>query len=172
MPAYSFQERFVPCVQKGSKTQTIRTRRKKGFAKKGDRIYLYFGMRTKWCKKLGEGQCSDVKTIMITRDGVVQLYNERLSDTEIDGVINRLVFHAQPDQVLNQAEANAFAWADGFRPDGSTAEKPGGAYDLMIRWWKQTHSLPFIGDVIYWKLDGRDWQVEPDYHSPEVHNEP
>lgn len=25
------------------------------------------------------------------------------------------------------------------------------AYDLMLRFWRQTHQLPFSGVVIYWK---------------------
>ena len=48
-------------------------------------------------------------------------------------------------------DLNKFAWSDGFRPVGSTAEQPVGAAELMLRFWKQTHELPFEGVVIYWK---------------------
>ena len=43
-----------------------------------------------------------------------------------------------------------FAWDDGFRPDGATRLNPTGAFELMMRFWKQTHELPFIGDLIKW----------------------
>ena len=153
MPAYSFQERFVPMVCDGSKTQTIRRRRKKGFAKKGDRIYFYFGMRTKWCRKLGEGICVKVQTIMIGTDSIIRLWDGRLDDFEIENMMNSMPGCRLPHQILNNHQQDAFAWNDGFRPGGSTKEDPGSAYELMISWWKQTHSLPFIGDVIFWELD-------------------
>lgn len=47
--------------------------------------------------------------------------------------------------------SNLFAWRDGFRPEGSTIHDPYGAFDLMMRFWKHTHELPFQGIVIYWK---------------------
>ncbi len=49
MPAYSFKERFVPFILDGTKTQTVRSRRRHP-AKPGDTLYLYSGLRTKYCK--------------------------------------------------------------------------------------------------------------------------
>jgi hypothetical protein len=72
MPAYSFKERFIPLLKDGSKRQTIRKSRK-GQAKPGDTVYLYFGMRTKYCTKIGEGTCINRSAIIITEDGQVQV---------------------------------------------------------------------------------------------------
>jgi hypothetical protein len=48
---------FVDKVASGEKCQTIR---QKARCKPGDRLQLYTGMRTKACRKLGEGICTDV----------------------------------------------------------------------------------------------------------------
>lgn len=109
-----------------SKRQTIRNKRK-GQAKKGDTVYLYFGMRTKWCKKLGEEICTATKEIVIKRTGAVYINGRKLTDREKD----------------------VLAWNDGFRHSDEPNQKSC-CFQLMLRWWKQTHSLPFVGDIIYW----------------------
>jgi len=127
MPAYSFKERFVPMILDKTKRQTIRKKRK-GQAKPGSTLYLYFGLRTKWCKKLGEEICTDVKEIIITKEGYVYVGGTKLT-------------HAEKDQL---------AFLDGFRNEGSLWMTPEHCFDIMFRWWNQTHSLPFKGDIIYW----------------------
>lgn len=64
MPAYNFSSEFAPLVGSGEKTQTIRKRRKRPI-QVGDTLYLYTGMRTKQCRKLGEATCTAVETIKI-----------------------------------------------------------------------------------------------------------
>ena len=154
MPAYSFKERFVPMILDGSKTQTIRARRNKGYAKTDDTLYLYFGMRTKWCRKLKETICKKAGTVLIREDGIVVLWDRRLTEVEAMYIIEnkgatdgkRLI-----DRVMiNEDQLDEFAWLDGFRPENSTKENCKGAFDFMIRFWRQTHSLPFVGDIIYW----------------------
>jgi len=49
MVAFNFQQQFVPDIQSGKKTQTIRRRAR---AKAGDRLQLYTGMRTANCRKI------------------------------------------------------------------------------------------------------------------------
>lgn len=122
MPAYSFKERFVPLILSGEKRQTIRQKRK-GQAKPGSILYLYYGMRTKWCKKLKETICSGVKEIIIDKKGNVFIEGKKLN-----GVQKILLAHD-----------------DGFRPEDLCD-----AWTVMFRWWNQTHSLPFKGDIIYW----------------------
>ena len=153
MPAYSYKERFVPMVKDGSKRQTIRKRRKKGFAKPGDMLYHYFGMRTKWCKKLRQDRCTNAGTVLILLDDVIHIWNRRLTDVEAQTVLEagKLVTGLEPDKVIfTGIELDLFAWQDGFRPKGSSKKSPHGAHDLMMRFWKQTHELPFIGDIIHW----------------------
>ena len=125
MPAYSFKLRFVPFVKDGSKNQTIRAKRKYQ-VKPGDKLYLYYGMRTKWCKKLKEAICKDVEQIIIYKNGNVTVAGEKLSEWRKD----------------------CLAYSDGFRVDNSTSAR--GTFEIMYRWFRQTHDLPFKGDIIYW----------------------
>ena len=37
----------------------------------GDRLYLYTGLRTKQCKKLGEGICIETRPIQLTDIGII-----------------------------------------------------------------------------------------------------
>src|SRR5713226_2877004 len=80
MPAYSFQECFIPFLLDGSKDHTVRKERagRSRHARPGDRIYLYYGMRTKWCRKIGEAICSYVCRIQITQNAIF-LYDEALA---------------------------------------------------------------------------------------------
>jgi hypothetical protein len=116
MPAYSFKKRFVPPVLSGAKTKTIRRRSKKT-AKPGDRLYLYFGLRTKWCEKLGEANCTKVEEIIIDDFGVF-----------IKGV-----------KVVKPVELKELAVSDGFE-----------SFEDMMRFWREEHMIPFLGDIIYW----------------------
>lgn len=73
MPALNFQKRFAPRVEDGTKRQTIRARRKDGRdPKPGDPLYLYTGMRTKGCRKLGVATCTSVDRIGI--DGFLSVW--------------------------------------------------------------------------------------------------
>ena len=138
MPALNFQARFAPLVESGEKRQTIRAYRKDDRdAQAGDTLYLYTGMRTKACRKLGEARCKGVTPVAINRSekpwratkyivysyeiwtgaGVAQQYRSRLSDRQV---------------------AN-FARADGF----NNAKE-------MVAWFEKTHGLPFEGLLIRW----------------------
>ncbi|MDP1763063.1 MAG: hypothetical protein Q8L07_04180 [Sediminibacterium sp.] len=151
MPAYSFQQRFVPFVKDGSKPHTVRNRRK-NFCKIGDTCYLYYGLRTKWVTKLGESPCINTHSIAIDNFLGILFYSRLLNNQElylakcVPGHVSLPVC-----KILTPDERNTFAWMDGFRPEGSTKESPGEAYELMIRFWTITHQLPWAGDIIYWK---------------------
>lgn len=80
MPALNFSEQFADRVESGTKQQTIRRKRKHPI-KYGDTLYLYTGMRTKDCRKLGEGECHVTRSIRI-KGGRVWLDGLRLSDRE------------------------------------------------------------------------------------------
>lgn len=129
MPAYSFKERFIPLIKSGEKKQTIRSKRKCQ-AKPGDTLYLYFGMRTKWCTKILETTCIAVSPIEIKKNGSVYIGGAKLNDLDKD----MLAYH------------------DGFRPDSlqDIRVNKKGCFNVMFRWWRQTHALPFKGDIIYW----------------------
>lgn len=146
MPAYSFKERFIPMLKDGSKTQTIRGKRK-GQAKPGDTVYLYYGMRTKHCMKIGEGICTEVNEVSIGKNGTVNYHGKHVPGLLLTAPNKKIL-----RKMLIGKEADVFAWEDGFRPEGSTEANPTGAFELMIRFWKQTNGLPFFGDLIKWEL--------------------
>jgi hypothetical protein len=62
MTAINFSRRFAAAVRKGEKRRTIRRTQR---ANKGDRLQLYTGMRTKSCRKLGEGVCTKVTKVVV-----------------------------------------------------------------------------------------------------------
>lgn len=122
MPAYSFQKQFVPLVANGSKLHTVRAPRKRQRPPQvGETIYLYYGMRTKQCEKIGEScitRVQDFRIDTIGRSGPYFIF--------VDG------------EVLTTTERDRFAEADGFSN-----------WDWMLKFWEGR--LPFTGYIIYWK---------------------
>lgn len=89
MPALNFKKRFAEAVEAGWKLQTIRAPRKRPI-KPGDRLYLYTGMRTKGCRKLGEGRCTATTKIGVREHGItcglqIVIARWRESFAELDG---------------------------------------------------------------------------------------
>jgi hypothetical protein len=159
MPAYSFKKQFVQFVIDGNKTHTIRRFRKKAVMP-GNTLHLYYGMRTKYCKKLRQEKCYLSESIAIGNTGnVIILGRPFLAEKEIIK-LKRLV--QQPDtwiynelwgipaRSLNEQEKEELAWRDGFRPEGTTFETPTGCFASMLQFWSKTHDLPFVGNIIHW----------------------
>jgi hypothetical protein len=96
MPSLNFKAPFAPAVQSGKKTHTIRNPRKNPI-KVGDRLYLYTGMRTKNCKKLGEAICTKLQRIRLS------ISNSGILEVLIDG------------QQLTDFGIKDLAIADGFQ---------------------------------------------------------
>jgi hypothetical protein len=101
MPALSFKARFADDVESGAKRQTIRAWRKRPF-RVGDRVYLYTGMRTKACRKLGESDCLQARSI--------ELYCYR-TDRYASGWFQSV---AIDKDLLREVEIVQLAQADGF----------------------------------------------------------
>ena len=154
MPSYNFKTRFVPMVKEGSKNQTIRARPKNGrMPKMGDMVYLFSGLRTKFTTRLLTTPLKAVRGIYIDETRII-LYSRPLDEQDIF-LAKQLPFSkALPMPSELTILKDQFAWLDGFRPDGSTFESCTGAFELMIKFWRLTHELPFVGDLIYW--DGKD----------------
>ena len=106
MPALNFKAEFVPGIlamldpeyakRTGikAKTTTIRATRKHPI-RKGERLYLYTGQRTKRCRKLGEVVCAKVQNIIIV--------DTKESQIHLDGY------------VFEKGENNRIAREDGFK---------------------------------------------------------
>jgi len=83
MPALNFKKQFASAIESGEKKQTIRALRKDGRnPKPGDTLYLYTGMRTKGCRKLGEAKCISVEQIGINESIDIDLGTRSLSIAE------------------------------------------------------------------------------------------
>ena len=71
MVAFNFKKQFIEAVEEGTKRQTIRAHRKDGRQPKvGDKLQLYYGMRTKKCRLLRVAECLKVVDIYINDGGV------------------------------------------------------------------------------------------------------
>jgi len=90
MPSLNFKQRFATLVESGQKRQTIRKMRKRRF-RTGDTLYLFTGMRTAECHRLGTHCCISVHDVTITPEHI-----------EIDG------------RMLTAEETGKLAQADGF----------------------------------------------------------
>lgn len=145
MAALSYNARFVEYVINGllnlpgrTKSQTIRNFRKYPI-KKGERLYHYFGMRTKHCKKLGESVASRVSPIEITTRGITIFAKN----------------HSYHQRIWRKIDKDKFAYADGFSD-----------WSEMKQWWMSTHGsdcFPFTGQLITWEIP-----VTGTFHGKEV----
>lgn len=127
MPAYNFQPRFAPLIMSGVKSSTIRSRD----AWIGDIAYLFTGMRTKNCQRLGQSPIIKCKPIAI---GYKDNGQARIKLSS---------------QQLSVDKAESLAVADGFE---SAIE--------MVKWFEATYKVPanhsgcghdvFTGFLIGW----------------------
>lgn len=131
MPAYNFKAQFAPAVETGQKLCTIRGRA----AVVGTIAYLYTGMRTKACRKLGQGKISSCLSIAL---GYAQ-----------DGC-PRAAFGAGKTK-MSVAALTALAIADGFATPRD-----------MVDWFRDQYNFStstdggtdvFSGYMITWELD-------------------
>lgn len=135
MPILNFKPQFVPYILDGTKRHTIRAERKRPF-KKGDRLFLYTGLRQKGATLLMQTMCLGVNNIDIFILG---------NDVKTGHLV--ITVQGVP---LDTDEQCRLAWQDGFRPPGSTKDAPGNSIDLMMQFWKDR--VPFFGQIIHWNF--------------------
>lgn len=129
MAALSYKGQFVDYVEAGLqstpkkdariKRQTIRNFRKHPI-KVGETLHHFYGMRTKWCRKLGTSVCKEVVTIKIIPK---QIKIGKTITKEID-------------------QLNEFAYADGFA-DWQTMVR-------WWQQTHGENCFPFTGQLIKW----------------------
>lgn len=121
MPALNFKKEFAGRVKSGEKCQTIRAYRKDGRnPRPGQVLYLYTGMRTKDCQKLGEAICKTVTPICFENNGYL---------------ISITVGAAS----LSEKDVLRLAKADGFKN-----------IEIFFEFFSKTHGFPFYGLLIKW----------------------
>jgi hypothetical protein len=145
MGALSFKARFVDAVKaglqrkKGGKRQSIRNFRKRPL-KVGETLYLYYGMRTKWCTKLGVSSVQSRQVIVISETGII-IYDE-MPDRKNAKCSPLLKMARLYD---TKAKLNRFARADGFKD-----------FEDMKAFWRSEHGkkkkkvFPYIGSFYKW----------------------
>lgn len=127
-----FKERFVPYIEDGSKTHTIRALRGTS-PRVGEICHCYTGLRRKGARLLGRWPCVAVDAITIEW---VALSPEGTLLITVNGV------------ELDRDEANALAWSDGFRSFSRAR-----AVIEMHAYWYHLHgraAFPFTGQLIHW----------------------
>lgn len=118
MPALNFKQIFVPKILDRTKQSTIR---KPGRIKVGDKLYLYTGMRTIQCTKIGTAVCSSISPITIQETTAKLLIGDR--------------WHTFAGNALTHLFTN-----DGFT-----------SYEAMRDFFKTQYGLPFNGELIEWR---------------------
>lgn len=141
MAALSYKARFVEFVERGLQTKPTKGQRikrktirnfRKHLIKKGDTLHHFFGMRTKWCRKLGTSTCKSVRTICINHR-VVFVATEQSGYPEWKGNYR---------EITSIEELDKFAQEDGFE-----------GWADMKHFWLVEHGedcFPFIGQLIEW----------------------
>ena len=107
MVAYNFQSRFADQIRSGKKTHTVRRNSKRRHARKGERLQLYTGMRTKACAKILDIDpvCIDALPIEI----VIDADSKWITSITIGGVpVRSLNRFARADGFISLAEMSGF----------------------------------------------------------------
>lgn len=112
MVAFSFRAQFADLVASGVKCQTIRKTKR---AKKGDRIQLYTGMRTKVCRKLVD---HDPVCVLVDYVGIrpeyLTLGNTNLHEGNADDFARRDGFKDYDDMVKWFSETYGSPYFQGY----------------------------------------------------------
>lgn len=136
MPALNFQKQFAAAVESGEKRQTIRLVRKNPI-KRGDKLYLFTGQRTKWCRRLVVQRAVEVIRRFVKGLPLGHVVEcKRVEEVafgrmEIDG--HHGTWFQGPGYLKGIAKR------DGFDTE-----------EQMLVWFDKTHGLPFEGVLIRW----------------------
>lgn len=145
-----FQAQFVPFVEDGSKTHTIRADKR---WKVGMRADLYAESRRRKVFDAEGRQTAGMRLLfraVVTKVEEIEIWYSRGPQVAIDGI------------ALFDSERDLLAWRDGFRhrtlakpTDTFSVVSPAtvGCFDLMMDFWAKTHNLaakPFHGQIIHW----------------------
>lgn len=140
MVAYNFKSGFVPAILSREKQQTIRLPRKR-HARPGEALQLFTGARMSPVR-LGGATCEASRQIRLDFGA---------NSVELDDAI----------AITDEAELQAFAIKDGFRPPERLilTITP---WEYMTRWWRLTHPdhPVFAGVLTVWGDSFQPFQAE------------
>lgn len=127
MVAYSFNKQFVAAIEAGAKRQTVRSHRRR-HTRAGERVQIYYGLRTKQARKLIEPDpvCVSVQRIAIDL-------------TAATITLSRVIGPGE-DRLTREA-AEQFAIDDGFA-----------CLDDLVTWFGKVHGPGvFHGVLVRWR---------------------
>lgn len=160
MPSYTFKPRFIPFLKDFTKRGTIRKIRNHP-PRVGQMVSHFAGPRFKPQRVIEKQPCTAVDTLIFLESGeIYRIEAHALNQPDADHMLDYIQQLQPVDLVtingitakkLSDREKNLLAWQDGFRTENTTGgDVIEGCFDLMLRWWKQTHSLPFAGHHTKW----------------------
>ena len=157
MVAYSFMEQFQRPILQGTKRHTLRAPRtgRARHARVGDELQLYFGLRTKACRRLGTAHCAERRPVLL----LTRLVQGRLRREVWLGDPGDIWPVACPEEIpsgsarLTPAQLRQFVAADGFprvsefwthwQRQAPQLRQPAGQVSLELIGWGET----FLADV-------------------------
>lgn len=120
---------FIDKVENGTKPHTIRARRKRP-VNVGNKLDLFTGMRTRYCRRLKvQPGCKDREDCIRAQDIEIVRPGSSVIDIFVDGV--RLKFHQMNQLALRDGFANWGEFIQYFMPPGRER------FDGQIIWWKE-----------------------------------
>jgi hypothetical protein len=137
-----FKPRFEPYIIEGSKTHTIR-RKKKYPPRVGEVCHCYGDVRQKTMHVLGRWPCTAIEDITIRP---VMVPNWKALGLDRPAVITLEVF--MTGEQLSPDETEALFFRDGFRDVPPAYTSTAMARDFWIA--NFTEGKPFIGQMIHW----------------------
>lgn len=153
---FGFRARFVPMIEDGTKTHTIRALSSL-VAAPGHPVALYTALRTKQARLILRAECVKVDAVLIYPDLGEVFVRPYIG---IDWLPERpelwpLVLrnpHEYAFAQLDSGERDLLAWRDGFRPQHGAEDPAAGAWAEMREYWLDMHGEdPFIGTITHWK---------------------
>lgn len=148
MVAYSFNAAFVSPIVARIKRQTIRLPRKR-HARPGERMQLYYGMRTRHCRKLiPDPVCIGLDEVRIDLRELAGIDREEgrpdwrdLVGLEVNGIPLNVA--------TGDVQADEYARGDGFPGMPDLGISP---FEHMVRWWLDVHgAVLFDGVALRWE---------------------
>jgi hypothetical protein len=156
MVAYSFNRRFVPAIESGIKSQTIRAPRRR-HARPGEWLQLYTGMRTKSCRLIrADVVCSRLDEVRFDLRALADApmpKNSRQLLSVVDTTDLPLTVNGIP---VEGWQKDVFAIHDGFLGWQITGEGAAGIslppFAAMVLFWMGSHGPSlFEGVMISWE---------------------
>lgn len=128
MVAFNFQKQFVEPIEAGIKDGTIRDKLR---CKAGDKLQLYYGQRTKYCRKISDAVCVSTWEVLVTDQDVMCM---EITPAKNNKAKIKMYFGIEAREQIAKEE--------GFT-----------CWEHMRDWFKENKGLPYTGYLAKWELE-------------------